>query len=77
MTMRYPLTAGTGLQDTHMLEWSERTTLTLLTRRLADVQRDKQKPCPKALAQSPVQFMSVEWTISGKRELKQVKEIGK
>lgn len=33
--MRYPSTADKGFQDTQMLEWSDLTTLTLLTRRLA------------------------------------------
>lgn len=35
MAMRYPSTLDTGLQETQILEWSDLTTLTLLTRRLA------------------------------------------
>lgn len=35
MAIRYSETADAGLQDTQMLEWSDLTTLTLLTLRLA------------------------------------------
>lgn len=43
--MRYALTAATGLQDTQILEWSDRTTLTLLTRRLAEYVGGKYNMC--------------------------------
>lgn len=36
MTIRYPSTTETGLHDTQTLEWSDLTTLTLLTLRLAN-----------------------------------------